>query len=81
MLGIVSVNYALTRPRCENGTSKCGEDRNKRSPSLHGMPGGQQCSNSLQGDDLHQGWVGSLLGTASDRQVCLKMTVNQMHQL
>ena len=29
MLGSVSVNHSLTVPRCKNGTSKCGEDRNQ----------------------------------------------------
>ena len=27
MLGSVSVNHSLTAPRCENGTSECGEVR------------------------------------------------------
>ena len=39
-LGSVSVNHSLTSSKCKNGTSKCGEDRNKRLPALHGMFGG-----------------------------------------
>ena len=40
MLGSVSVNHSLTRPRCKIGTSKCGVDRNQGVPSLCGMFGG-----------------------------------------
>ena len=39
MLGSVSVNHSLTRPRCKNGTGEYGEDRIMR-PALCGMFGG-----------------------------------------
>ena len=40
MLGSVSVNHSLTVPKCKNGTSECGEDRNQRVPAPCGMFGG-----------------------------------------
>ena len=62
MLGSVSVNDSLTIPRCKNCTSKCGEDKFEcTSPAWDVW--GQHCSYSPQGDDLHQGGVGSLLGS------------------
>ena len=48
MLGSVSVNHSLTMPGCKNGTSKCGEDKNQRAPSLHGMFGGATVSIQLK---------------------------------
>ena len=38
-LGSVSVNHSLTGPKCQNGTSKCSEERNQRAPALCGMFG------------------------------------------
>ena len=39
MLASVAINHSLTVPRCKNGTSECGEDRNQRAPTLCGMFG------------------------------------------
>ena len=39
-LGSVLVNHSLTGQRCKNGTNECGKDRNKRSPTLCGVFGG-----------------------------------------